>query len=322
VETVERARRKVNVRQAHARIASAIPPTPLVRSAYLSTLNGADVFLKLECRNRTAAFKERGALSALLARGPGARRGVVAASAGNHGKALAYHGARLGIPVTVVMPQSTPAVKVNGVREFGASVVLVEGTFEDALAHANALERTGLESIPPFDDADVISGQGTIALEILDRAPLVDVIVAAVGGGGLLAGLASAVADCAPGVDVVGARTMRSTAAEGMNVAELGRLPAQILSRHGVPIVAVSQSLLFEAMAIHYWQDAVVVEPAGAAPLAALLGYAPRFAGKRVALVLSGSNVDRTFFADVVSRDTLDAAAARPEAREALLTGV
>jgi threonine dehydratase len=130
------------------------------------------------------------------------------------------------------------------------------------------------------------------------------------------------VADCALGVSVVGARTMRSTAAEGMNVAELGSLPARILSRYGVPIVAVSQSLLFEAMALHYWQDAVVVEPAGAAPLAALLGYSPRFAGKRVALVLSGSNVDRTFFDDVVSRDTLDAAASRPEPREAALSGV
>ena len=300
--TATRTRRRVNVRQAHARIASAIAPTPLVRSAQLSALNGADVFLKLECQNRTAAFKERGALAALLARGSSARRGVVAASAGNHGKGLALHGARLGIPVTVVMPASTPAMKVRGVREYGAEVVLVEGTFEDAMAHASALARTGLELIPAFDDPDVISGQGTIALEILEQAPLVDAIVASVGGGGLLAGLTSAVAEFAPHVQIVGARTLRSTIAEGMNVEELGALPARILARHDVPIVAVSEALLFEAMSLHYWDDGVKAEPAGAAPLAALLGYAGRFAGKRVALVVSGGNVEQSLFNDIVAR--------------------
>ncbi|MBD5635032.1 MAG: pyridoxal-phosphate dependent enzyme [Candidatus Eremiobacteraeota bacterium] len=295
--------RRIDVRQAQARISSAILATPLVRSSHLSALNGADVFLKLECRNETAAFKERGALAALLARGASARRGVVAASAGNHGKALALHGARLGIPVTVVMPRSTPEIKVRGVREYGANVVLVEGTFEDALMHASALARSGLELIPPFDDADVISGQGTIALEILAAAPLVEVIVAAVGGGGLLAGLSSAVSDVAPHVGIVGARTLRSTVAEGMNVAQLGELPARVLGRNGVPIVAVSESLLFEAMAMHHWQDGVMVEPAAAAPLAALLGYAQRFAGKRVALVLSGANVEPALFEEIVSRE-------------------
>jgi threonine dehydratase len=302
VATVTRQRRRVNVRQAHARIGSAIPPTPLVRSAHLSALNGADVYLKLECRNETSAFKERGALAALLARGASARRGVVAESAGNHGKALALHGRRLGIPVTVVMPDSTPVVKIRGVHEYGAHVVLVPGAFEDAQAHANSLARTGLELIPPFDDIDVISGQGTIALEILDEAPLVDVIVAAVGGGGLLAGLTSAVAGFAPHVEIVGARTMRSTAAEGMNVSQLGLLPARILSDHQIPIVAVSEALLFEAMSLHYWDDDVVVEPAAAAPLAALLGYAGRFRGKTLALVISGGNVDDALFERVVAR--------------------
>ena len=292
----------MNVRQARARIGSAIAPTPLVRSAHLSALNGADVFLKLECRNETAAFKERGALTALLARGASARRGVVAASAGNHGKALALHGARLGVPVTVVMPQSTPAVKVAGVRDYGAHVVLVAGSFEDAQIHAADLALTGLELIPPFDDVDVISGQGTIALEILDDAPLVDVIVAAVGGGGLLAGLTSALVGFAPHVEIVGARTLRSTIAEGMNVAQLGTLPAQILNQHRVPIVAVSESLLFESMSLHYWGDDVIVEAAAAAPLAALLGYATRFHGKSVALVLSGGNVDEDLFDRVVAR--------------------
>lgn len=305
--TASRTRRKVNVRQAHARIGATIGPTPLVRSASLSAENGADVFLKLECRNETAAFKERGALSALLARGHAVRRGVVAASAGNHGKALALHGSRLGIPVTVVMPESTPEIKVCGARAYGARVVLVPGTFEDALARAEALASDGLELIPPFDDADVISGQGTIALEILASAPRVEVIVAAVGGGGLLAGLASAVAECAPQVEVVGARTLRSTIAEGMNVAQLGALPARILGRRGVPIVAVSESLLFEAMSLHYWNDGVKVEPAAAAPLAALLGYPGRFAGKRVALVLSGANVEQAVFDDIVAREALAA---------------
>jgi threonine dehydratase len=302
VVTSTRTRRRVNVRQAHARIESAIAATPLVRSTYLSALNGADVHLKLECLQRTGAFKERGALSALLARGERAKRGVVAASAGNHGKALALHGARLGIPVTVVMARSTPSIKVLGVREFGATVVLVDGTFEDAVAHASALARTGLELVPPFDDPDVISGQGTIALEILDVAPLVDVIVAAVGGGGLVSGLSSAVAEFAPRIEVVGARTVRSTIAEGMNVARLGDLPACILERNRVPIVTVSESLLLEAMSLHYWEDDLVAEPAAAAPLAALLGYPGRFAGKRVALVISGANVEPAFFNGIVAR--------------------
>jgi threonine dehydratase len=302
VVTAKRTRRQVNVRQAHARIASAIAPTPLIRSAYLSALNGADVYLKLECRNETLAFKERGALSALLVRGASARRGVVAASAGNHGKALALHGARLGLPVTIVMPESTPNVKVRGVREYGAEIVLVPGGFEDALSHAQTLARTGLELIPPFDDVDVISGQGTIGLEICDQAPDVEVIVAAVGGGGLVAGLVSAVQDVAPHVQVVGARTLRRTIAEGMNVERLGLLPHEILARHHVPIVAISETLLFEAMSLHYWEDEVVVEAAAAAPLAAMLGYAARFTGKRVALVLSGANVDQDLFAQIVAR--------------------
>ena len=300
--TTVRRRREVDVGRAHARIASAIARTPLVRSASLSALLDADVHLKLECLQPTGAFKERGALSALLARGSAVRRGVVAASAGNHGKALASHGRRLGIAVTVVMPESTPLVKVRGVREYGAHVVLVAGTFEDAQAHANSLARTGLELVPPFDDADVVSGQGTIGLEILDELPGVDAIVAAVGGGGLLAGLTSAVAERAPGVAVVGARTMRSTVAEGMNVAQLGLLPARILRRHDVPIVAVSEALLFEGMALHHAADGLVVEPAGAAPLAALLGYASRFHGKTVALVVSGANVDAALFDRVVGR--------------------
>ena len=156
--------------------------------------------------------------------------------------------------------------------------------------------------IPPFDDVDVISGQGTIALEIVDAAPHVDVIVAAVGGGGLLAGLTSAVTEFAPGVEIVGARTLRPTLAEGMNVAQLGALPARILGQHRVPIVTVSEALLFEAMSLHYWEDDVVVEPAAAAPLAAMLGYAGRFHGKTVALVLSGGNVDEALFERIVAR--------------------
>lgn len=300
--TATRTRRHVNVAQAYARIGSAIAPTPLVRSAHLSALNGADVYLKLECRHETAAFKERGALAALLARGAAARRGVVAASAGNHGKALALHGARLGIPVTIVMPESTPNVKVRGVRGYGADTVLVPGGFEDALAHAQTLARTGLELIPPFDDPDVISGQGTIALEIIDQAPDVEAIIAAVGGGGLVAGLVSAVQDVAPHVQVVGARTLRRTIAEGMNVERLGVLPATILSRYHVPIVAISEALLFEAMSLHYYDDDIVVEAAAAAPLAAMLGYAARFYGKRLALVLSGANVDQDLFARIVAR--------------------
>ncbi len=300
--TATRTRRKVNVAQAQARIGSAIARTPLVRSAHLSALNGADVYLKLECRNETLAFKERGALAALIARGAAARRGVVAASAGNHGKALALHGGRLGIPVTIVMPESTPKVKVDGVRGYGANTVLVPGGFEDALAHAQTLARTGLELIPPFDDVDVISGQGTIALEIVEQAPQVEVVVAAVGGGGLVAGLSAAVADAAPHVQVVGARTLRRTIAEGMNVERLGLLPHTILSYHHIPIVAVSETLLFDAMSLHYWEDGIIVEAAAAAPLAAMLGYASRFSGKRTALVLSGANVDRELFDGIVGR--------------------
>jgi threonine dehydratase len=300
-----RSRAALDAQRVRRRIAPALVATPLVAARTLSQMVDAELLLKLELRQKTGAFKERGALNRLLRLRASGVVGVVTASAGNHAQGLAYHGARLGIPVTAVMPETTPRVKVDGVRRYGATVVLVPGAFEEAQAKARELAATrGIAFVPPFDDADVIAGQGTIAAEILDAAPNVTTIVVPVGGGGLAAGVAGTLAHLAPHVEVIGVRTLRATIAEGLNVAELGVLPKRMLARFDVPIVTVSERLLCEAMALHYTHDGLVVEPAGAAPLAAVLGYPERFRGKRTALVVSGGNVDRALFDAILKKQS------------------
>ncbi len=191
-----------DIRAAHARIAGAVAHTPTALSQTLSNLTGAKVYLKFENHQFTAAYKERGALNRLLLLDPARRaKGVIAASAGNHAQGLAYHGARLGVPVTIVMPQTTPMVKVMQTEGHGATVVLFGETFDEAYAHARTLEvRQGLTFVHPFDEPDIIAGQGTVALEMLEDAPDIDTLVIPIGGGGLFSGMGTAARALKPGI--------------------------------------------------------------------------------------------------------------------------
>ncbi len=198
-----------DVRAAHDRVRAQVVRTPTLHSKTLSAITGAEIWLKFENLQFTAAYKERGALNKLLLLGDNARKnGVIAASAGNHAQGLAYNSGRLGIPVTIVMPLSTPIVKVNQTRAHGANVVLQGSSFEEAFAHAKALEaEKGLTFVHPFDDADIMAGQGTVALEMLEDAPDLDMIVVPVGGGGLISGVAVAAKGIKPNIKVIGVQS-------------------------------------------------------------------------------------------------------------------
>jgi len=195
-----------DVRAAAARIEGAVVRTPMMHSQTLSAITGADIWLKFENLQFTAAYKERGALNALLMMDVDKRkRGVIAASAGNHSQGLSYHGTRLGVPVTIVMPRTTPTVKVMQTEQVGGNVVLEGETFDDANAHALQLEKEmGLTFVPPFDDPNVAAGQGTVALEMLEDQPDLDCLVTPIGGGGLISGMATVARALNPDIEVVG----------------------------------------------------------------------------------------------------------------------
>ena len=288
----------------------------------LSNLTGADIWCKLDYLQRTGSFKERGARNALLLLTPEQRkRGVIAASAGNHAQGIAYHGRLLGIPVTVVMPKFAALVKVTNCRQFGATVVLHGADLTEARAHAGELaEREGLTFIHPFDNENVIAGQGTIALEILEQTPDPDAIVVPVGGGGLIAGIGTVVKAKAPGVAIVGVEPeaaacltraldlggpesvpLGSTLADGLAVARLGVAPFEIVRRVVDRVVTVDEASIALAILRLAELEKSVVEGAGAAPLAAFIaGRLDTLKGKRVVLVLAGGNIDSTMLGRVI----------------------
>lgn len=308
---------------AQARIGAAIIRTPCERSTGLSELTGSEVWCKREYLQCTGSFKERGALSALsLLTSVEAKRGVVAASAGNHALGLAWHGRRLGIPVTVVVPQSAPQVKVKRCRELGASVVLHGETFDETRSHALALSlERSLVHVHPFDDPRVIAGQGTLALELLGQVPDLDAVVVPVGGGGLLAGVVTVLRSLRPKVRVIGVEpenaacfsaafrcgqpvrvSTRSSLADGLAVAEAGRTTFANAVRYVDEVVTVTEAELGEAIATLAEVEGAVVEGAGAASLAALLsGKLPSLVGKRVVLPLTGGNIDATVHQQLVA---------------------
>jgi threonine dehydratase len=311
-----------DVEAARTRIAGAIYTSPCVESIPLSELTGAHIFCKLDYLQRTGSFKERGARNALLLL-PDARRarGVVAASAGNHAQGLAYHGALLGIPVTVVMPAFAPLIKVSNCRKLGATVVLHGGDLGAARAHAEAIAaRDDLTFIHPFDNADVIAGQGTMALEILEQAPGVEAIVVPVGGGGLLAGIGTVVAARKPSVRLIGVEPERAacltaalaaghpvavplapTLADGLAVPLLGDKPFEILRRVVERVVTVDEAAIALAVLRLIELEKSVVEGAGAAPLAAFLaGKLDDLRGREVVLALCGGNIDITMLDRVI----------------------
>jgi threonine dehydratase len=311
-----------SIRAAAARIAGNVVRTPTLHSKTLSKLTGAEVFLKFENLQFTAAYKERGALNKLLLLGDNAlKNGVIAASAGNHAQGLAYHGARLGVPVTIVMPKTTPTVKVTQTESHGATVVLHGETFDAAYAHARELEGArGLTFVHPFDDVDIIAGQGTIALEMLEDAPGIDTFAIPIGGGGLLSGMGTAARALKPDMQIVGVQAelypsmyanLRGetreiggdTLAEGIAVKEPGLITRAIVAAVADDIVLVGERELEKAVAMLLEIEKTVVEGAGAAGLAALLAHPARFAGKTVGIVLCGGNIDTRLLANVLLRD-------------------
>jgi threonine dehydratase len=310
------------VQAALARIRDQVIATPCLHSRTLSALTGAEIYVKFENFQFTASFKERGALNHLLQLGPARRvRGVVAMSAGNHGQAVACHAGRLGLRALIVMPEHTPSIKVEQTRSHGADVVLHGENLQQAFEHAGRLageHRFAL--VHPYDDASVIAGQGTVALEMLDQQPGIDTLVVPVGGGGLIAGMAIAARDVAPGIRIVGVQSSshpsmraalhgravhgeRSTIAEGIAVRTAGRLTRRIVRRLVDDVVAVGEADLERAITLYLNVEKTVAEGAGAAALAAVLAEPARFRGRRVGLVLSGGNIDPNLLASVIVRD-------------------
>ena len=307
---------------ARERIAGGVFVTPCVESPALSAITGAEVHVKLEYEQRTGSFKERGACNALMQLGPEERaRGVIAASAGNHALALAWHGKRLGIPVTVVMPVHAPMVKQRRCAELGARVLNAGDTIADARMRADELvaaER--LTYVNGFNDHAIVAGQGTVGLEILEQVPSVEAIVVPVGGGGLIAGLALATKTLRPAVRVVGVEPERCasyaaalaagrpvrvesgpTLADGLAVPEVGARSFEIARTRVDEVVTVTEDAIALAILRLAELEKGVVEGAGAAPLAAFLaGKLPGLRGKRVVLVLCGGNIDPLVFSRVI----------------------
>jgi threonine dehydratase len=285
-------------------------------------MTGADIWLKFENLQFTAAYKERGALNALLQLNSEQRaRGVIAASAGNHAQGLSYHGTRLGVPVTIVMPRTTPTVKVMQTESVGGKVVLEGETFDDAYAFARSMEQQlGLTFIHPFDELFVAAGQGTVALEMLEDVPQLDMLVLPVGGGGLSAGMGTAARAIKPGIGLIGVEAELypsmynrlkgtnlpiggDTLAEGIAVIAPGEFTSRILADLLDDFVLVSESALENALALLVQIEKTVVEGAGAAGLAAVLANREMFAGRKVGIVLSGGNIDTRLLANVLLRD-------------------
>ncbi|SHI46262.1 threonine dehydratase [Roseomonas rosea] len=318
-----------DVRAAAERIRGAVLRTPLVEPQAVARIAGAQVLLKLDSLQATGAFKERGAanrLALLTAREREA--GVIAMSAGNHAQAVARHAALRGVAATIVMPRFTPATKVVRTEGWGAKVVLHGETLAEAAAHAHELAlRDGLVFIHPYDDPAVIAGQGTMALEILEDAegqgqrPL-DAVILPVGGGGLLAGCAAALAEARPGLKVYGvevegypAMAQRlagkpvlvggPTVAEGIAVRDVGELPFALLREMGIEVLVVPEAAVEQGIAVLAENAKVTSEGAGAAGLAAVLARPDLFAGKRVATAVCGGNIDPRILANVLLRNLL-----------------
>jgi threonine dehydratase len=310
-----------DIRAAAAAIAGSVVATPCMHSRTLSEITGAQIYLKFENHQFTASFKERGALNKLLSLTPEQRRsGVIAASAGNHAQGVAYHARRLGIHAVIVMPRYTPGVKVVHTRRHGAEVILHGEGFDDAKAHASEMAHArGLTSLHPYDDEKVIAGQGTIALEMLAACPELEALVVPIGGGGIIAGMATAARSVNPAIEVFGAETARfpsmycaihgrvpefgtTTIADGIAVKEPGQLTLPVVRDLVGEILLVEESDVEQAIVLLLEIEKTVVEGAGAAGLAAVLAHRPRFRGKKVGLVLCGGNIDPLMLADIIER--------------------
>ncbi len=296
--------------------------TPLVPAPRLSQLTGATVCVKHENMQPTGSFKERGAVTKLESLTDEERgRGVIAMSAGNHAQAVAYHARRLGIPATIVMPESAPLVKAENTRSYGARVILFGETLYESAAKANEIAAAeGLVFVHPYDDPKVMAGQGTIALEMLADAPDLDQIIVPIGGGGLISGITIAAKAIKPSIEIIGVEAALypsfrnairgenqpiggATLAEGIAVKTVGQLPLPIVRDLVTEIIAVEEPLIERAVNAYATLQRTMAEGAGAAGLAAMLAQPERFEGKRVGLVLCGGNIDARILASVMVRE-------------------
>jgi threonine dehydratase len=304
-----------DVQAAAQAIEGAVVRTPATTSATLSEILGCTVIVKPEVFQFTASFKERGARNRLLALDADQRAGgVVAVSAGNHAQAVARHAALLGIPATIVMPSTTPFVKVTRTRHLGATVELRGADLAEAMTRGQELVAEGRTFVHPYDDPLVIAGQGTVGLELLEDVPDLDALVVPIGGGGLIAGIATVVAALRPGVEVVGVQseawagcvdggsTGGPTIAEGIAVKRPGALTAPVIRDLVADVVTVSERAIEDAVDQVLEIEKVVVEGAGAAAIAAIACHPERFAGRTVAAVLSGGNIDPRLLAQIIDR--------------------
>ncbi|MFW2355772.1 threonine ammonia-lyase [Hydrogenophaga sp.] len=310
-----------DIQAAAARLSGQVLDTPFVESRTISQLTGCQVFLKFENLQYTASFKERGACNKLAQLSADERaRGVIAMSAGNHAQGVAYHAHRLGIRAVIVMPRFTPGVKVERTRGFGAEVVLHGDSLDESRTHARELAaREGLVFVHPYDDEDIVAGQGTVALEMLREQPDLDTLVVAIGGGGLIGGMATAAKAIRPDIEIIGVQAERfpamvnaikgthlpqgtSTIAEGIAVGTPGVITEAIVRQKVDDLLLVDEGDIEQAIVMLLEIEKTLVEGAGAAGLAALIKHPQRFAGKRVGLVLCGGNIDPMLLASIIER--------------------
>jgi threonine dehydratase len=312
-----------DIKKAAAAIAGAVAPTPTIPAPALSARAGAEIYLKLETLHRTGSFKERGAFNKLLTLRPEQRAsGVIAMSAGNHAQGVAYHAGRLGIPATIVMPEATPFTKIDRTEAFGATVVLKGESLSAAATAALALaNERRLAFIHPYDDPAVVAGQGTVALELLAERPDLDTILVPIGGGGLVSGIAVAARAIRPAIEIVGvqsalypamSRLMRgeasstpaepTTLAEGIAVKEPGQLTRSIVKALVSDILLVDEAAIENAVKILLEDQKLIAEGAGAVGVAAVLAEKERFRAKKVAIIVSGGNIDSRLLASLLMR--------------------
>ncbi|EOV5264465.1 threonine ammonia-lyase, partial [Acinetobacter baumannii] len=311
-----------DIHAAAERLDGLVVKTPFVFSETISKTLGAEMWLKFENLQFTASFKERGALNKLLSLSEQEKQhGVIAASAGNHAQGVAYHAQRTGVTATIVMPKSTPNVKVQRVREYGARVILHGQDFSEAAAEMHRVaQEESLTIIHPFDDAEIIAGQGTIALEMLEAVPDLDILVVPIGGGGLISGIAIAAKSINPKIKIIGVQSvvypsmakllcnyqlavsMGSTVAEGIAVKTPGELTTQIAKHFVDDIVVVTEDMIEEAIALLLNIEKTVCEGAGATGIAAIMSRPDLFLGHKVGVVLSGGNIDTRVMVSVLQR--------------------
>jgi threonine dehydratase len=311
-----------DIRAAAAKIGAAIQRTPTRQSLTLSAIAGCEIHLKFENLQFTASFKERGALNKLLSLDQAARKaGVIAMSAGNHAQGVAYHAGRLGIPATIVMPEGTPFNKIKHTKDFGARVLVEGATLSESYAQAKAIAgEEGLTFVHPYDDAAIIAGQGTLALELLEDAPMLDALVVPIGGGGLISGIATAAKAIKPSIEIYGVQTRAypsmydavkganlpcagQTMAEGIAVKDAGLITREIVRTLVKDIFLVGEGEIERAIAALLEIEKTVVEGAAAAAYAAVIGNPDVFKGKKIGLVLTGGNIDMRLLSNVILRE-------------------